>query len=339
VAYIDPGQTDPSRTVQYQYDQVGNRTAVIDNGMVTPYTTNALNEYTAVGDTQYGYDADGNMTSSTVGSVTTTYTYNTENQLVGIQSPTDTWSYSYDALGNRVGETHNGVATQFVIDPAGLGNVAAEYDASGNLIARYDNGYGLISQTDASGNPGYYTFSAIGNTSEVTGATGNVLDSYSYDPFGVSLFKSETTPNAFQYVGEYGVADDGSGLNFMRARPYIGSEGRFTQEDPSGLLGGLNAYRYAMNAPTEFVDPTGLGGSFEVDPSEPTPNIPLNQRGPTGTPFIVTRPPDSSEFTNWYQGDIPAWPSGLSPYSFIITPDVVRTYFHNDELLKKICKP
>ena len=33
--------------------------------------------------------------------------------------------------------------TNYVIDPIGLGNVAAEYDDEGNLIVRYDDGYGL----------------------------------------------------------------------------------------------------------------------------------------------------------------------------------------------------
>jgi uncharacterized protein RhaS with RHS repeats len=33
----------------FNYDGVGNRTSVIDTGGTTSYTTNALNQYTAVG--------------------------------------------------------------------------------------------------------------------------------------------------------------------------------------------------------------------------------------------------------------------------------------------------
>ena len=87
------------RAVQYNYDAAGNRIHVIDNGVETDYTTNNLNQYTQVGDTTYTYDADGNMTSQTEAGVTTTYSYNAENQLVGVSTPTDTWTYTYDASG------------------------------------------------------------------------------------------------------------------------------------------------------------------------------------------------------------------------------------------------
>ena len=84
-----------------------------------------------------------------------------------------------------------------MIDPTGLGNVAAEYDGGGNLIARYDQGYGLVSRTDAAGDPAFYTFSAIGNTSELTDGTGSVLNHYSYDPFGVSTGQCRECYQAF----------------------------------------------------------------------------------------------------------------------------------------------
>ena len=163
--------------VTYDYDEVGNRIRVIDNGVETDYTTNDLNQYTQVGDVTYTFDADGNMISQTEKGVTTTYSYDAENRLVGVNTPTDTWSYGYDPLGNRVGSTHNGSATNYVIDPTGLGNVAAEYNGSGQLVARYDYGYGLLDRIDGTGSAAYYTFSAIGNTSEITNASGAVLNS------------------------------------------------------------------------------------------------------------------------------------------------------------------
>jgi len=76
--------------------------------------------------------------------------------------------------------------------PTGLGNVAAEYDGAGNLIARYDHGYGLVSRSAAVGQLAFYTFSAIGNTSDVTDLPGNVLNTYVSDPFGVFLGQSES---------------------------------------------------------------------------------------------------------------------------------------------------
>ena len=37
------------RTIQYQYDAAGNRTAVIDNGVTTTYEPNDLNQYGRIG--------------------------------------------------------------------------------------------------------------------------------------------------------------------------------------------------------------------------------------------------------------------------------------------------
>ena len=51
---------------------------------------------------------------------------------------------------------------------------------------------------------------------------------------------------------------DGSGLLYMRNRYYDPKQGRFTQEDPIGLAGGLNLYGYANGDPVNFSDPFGL---------------------------------------------------------------------------------
>jgi RHS repeat-associated protein len=51
---------------------------------------------------------------------------------------------------------------------------------------------------------------------------------------------------------------DASGLTFARNRYYDGRTGRFTQEDPIGLAGGLNAYGFASGDPVNYSDPFGL---------------------------------------------------------------------------------
>ncbi|HET7233590.1 MAG TPA: RHS repeat-associated core domain-containing protein [Longimicrobium sp.] len=53
-------------------------------------------------------------------------------------------------------------------------------------------------------------------------------------------------------------AQDASGLMFRRNRYYDAASGRFTQEDPIGLAGGLNAYGFAEGDPVTFTDPMGL---------------------------------------------------------------------------------
>jgi hypothetical protein len=51
---------------------------------------------------------------------------------------------------------------------------------------------------------------------------------------------------------------DGTGLEYLRNRVYDSQSGRFTQEDPIGLAGGLNLYGFAGGDPANFSDPFGL---------------------------------------------------------------------------------
>ena len=55
---------------------------------------------------------------------------------------------------------------------------------------------------------------------------------------------------------------DGSGLYYRRNRSYDPQSGRFTQEDPLGLAGGINLYGYAAGDPVNFSDPFGLAVCF-----------------------------------------------------------------------------
>jgi RHS repeat-associated protein/uncharacterized repeat protein (TIGR01451 family) len=254
------------RVVSYSYDAAGNRTAVVDSGVSTPYQANALNEYTSVGATTCLYDADGNLTNKTENAVTTSYTYNAENRLIGVSAPTDTWTYDYDSFGNRISTTHSGQAIHYVVDPAGLGNITAEYDATDNLSARYEHGYGLLARLDSSDTPAYYSFSAIGHTSEMTDPAGEPLNAYAYDPFANPLSKNETVQNPFQFVGEFGVMNEKVCFVNMRARSYDPKTGRFVSPDPIGLTSGdANLYRYARNSPIVGCDPSGLDTADDID--------------------------------------------------------------------------
>jgi RHS repeat-associated protein len=235
--------------VGYTYDADGNRLT----GSGTSYNVNNLNQDTAAGGSAYQYDTDGNLTSG--GGYT--YTYDDENRLIGMVSATDTWSYQYDGLGERVSATHNGVVTQYLNDPSGFGNVEAEFTGAGQLVSHYTYGLDLTSAVPASGSAAYYHFDASGNTAQMTNASGSVVNSYTYLPFGEKTASTTGVANPFTYAGEYGVTDEGSGLYFMRNRWYSPALGRFIQQDPIGLDGGSNLYAYTGNGPTNNLDPEG----------------------------------------------------------------------------------
>ncbi len=243
------------RTIQYQYDAAGNRIAVTDNGTATNYSTNNLNQYTSVGGATYLYDTDGNLISKTEGGNTSTYAYDAENRLISVTTADGTWNYEYDALGNRIATVHNGQRTEYLLDPSGLGNVVGEFDQDGNLVANYVHGLGLESRNGGGVNS-FYDFDAIGSVAGLTGNTGTYLNQYSYLPFGENLTTTESVANPFEYVGQWGVMDEGNGLDFMRARFYSPNLGQFLTEDPARIE--TNLRRYAVNAPLLFTDPSGL---------------------------------------------------------------------------------
>src|SRR5213076_2805006 len=82
-------------------------------------------------------------------------------------------------------------------------------------------------------------------------------------PYRFSAYDREHGVTADNWNGsllEHG--KDKSGLEFKRNRYYDPGTGRFTQEDPLGLAGGLNLYGFAGGDPINFSDPFGLCPRF-----------------------------------------------------------------------------
>lgn len=244
----------PSRDISYTYDAVGNRITETVDGVTTNYVTNAMNQYTQVGDATYTYDADGNLVSKTEGVDVWSYSYDIENRLIGVTGPDGTTEFEYDGLGNLVAVIENGVRTEYMLDPAGFGDLVGEYSANGALRKRYNHGLGLVSQNDS-----FFTFDGNGNTSELVTQDGGHLNHYVYEPFGARLYRSETIGTDFQFVGQAGIRPESVDLEFMRNRFYDPSIGRFISEDPIGLDGeDPNLYRYVKNDPVRLIDPNGF---------------------------------------------------------------------------------
>jgi RHS repeat-associated protein len=251
---------------QYVYDAAGNRISTLVNGVATSYSSNGLNQYTAVGGAGYSYDADGNLLSDGVRS----YVYNSENRMIRATAGTDVWEYEYDLLGNRSAVIHSGQRTSYLVDPlAGYGDVLGTYNADGSLQARYVHGNGLVAGFNF-GDSWYYEGDAIGSTRSLTNGSGGTLTpGLVYDPFGAQLGGGSdlaVDQSRFGFVGGWGVEQDASGLLHMRARQYDPISGRFSATDPLIEKGGsLNLYGYAFNDPALYSDPTGLRCQEEID--------------------------------------------------------------------------
>jgi RHS repeat-associated protein len=232
------------RVINYVYDAVGNRIGATDNGAATAYTANSVNEYVRIGATTESYDAAGDLLNVSGGA---SYSYDALNRLAAIAGAQGAYTYEYDALGHRSAIVRNGDRTEFVFEPSGY--PLAEYDSTGQLIAHYTYGLALVSRVNGVGAAAYYDFDALGSTVGLTGATGGYINRYDYLPFGEPLSAVEGVPNRFRFIGASAVQDDQSGLDFMGARFYSPSQGRFIQPDPIGLQGGSNLYAYASNDP------------------------------------------------------------------------------------------
>jgi RHS repeat-associated protein len=75
---------------------------------------------------------------------------------------------------------------------------------------------------------------------------------------------------------------DNSGQMYMRNRYYDPASGRFTQEDPIGLAGGLNAYGFAGGDPVSYGDAFGLHTCQDIRKNIVTRVRSLNKRISSG---------------------------------------------------------
>ena len=252
-----------NQSISYVYDAAGNRISQNVNGVVTDYTTNALNEYTAVGGTTYTYDADGNTISETDSGGTTAFTYNKAGELTSETGPSGTYQYAYDALGNVVSTIQNGIVSDYINDPLSLlvsgqplTSIAQVDGPNGTNQTTYDYGLGLAATTSA-GATSFYLSDANGDITGLTGSGGHIQSINDYEPFGTLLYSAGQAQSQFGYSGVYGSPASENGLISMRARQYDPQLGRFLTRDPFGVDGGSNLYRYASNSPADNIDPTG----------------------------------------------------------------------------------
>jgi RHS repeat-associated protein len=240
----------------YGYDGVGNRTS---SHLSATYGYQAVNKLSSTTSATYTYNNNGNMLSRTDGSGTKNFSWDSENQLKQVTLPGGlSVDYKYDALGRRIQRTTSaGADERFVYDGQ---DVVEDLDSSLTVTTSYLNGLGSddhLRQTNTTSGVSYFLTDHLGSTSALTDSSGTVVETINNDAFGNSAGSTRTR---YTYTGRE--SDPDTGLFYYRARFYDPELGRFISEDPIGLSGGLNLYRYVSQDPVNKRDPSGL---YEID--------------------------------------------------------------------------
>jgi RHS repeat-associated protein len=202
-----------------------------------------------VGGQTYTWDNNGNLLSDG----TSTYTYNKANRLSSVTQVTDTYSFVYNGLGDRLQQTVNAQTTTYTLD---LHSNLTQVLSDGTSSYVYGNGHiAEYTGTDFA----YYLADALGSVRQIVNSTAGVTLTNTYEPYGTLWISSGTTISNYGFAGEW---TDGTGLQHLRARYLDTGIGRFISRD---VWGGdynrpmsLNKWIYGYANPILLIDPLGF---------------------------------------------------------------------------------
>ncbi len=274
---------------QFAYDPVGNRLEQLrqtENGTPQPvvYTYDErdrlLTENGISGPVTYGWDANGNQTAKS-GADGATYTWNIENRLVRVELVGGTIvEHDYDVDGTRIRTRTNSLIgppaqEEYLVDPwhhtswnggLRLSQVIAEAVETGEFTAFHVRGDDLLATLrPAIGDaarlvPRHFHAEGIGTVRAVSDESGAGVDRYSFEAFGALAAQSSDDSNAYLFAGE--ARDRTSGLDYFRSRWLDPQTARFEGADTFfGHLmrpTSLHKYKYSLNNPVDYADPSGL---------------------------------------------------------------------------------
>ncbi|MEW6584309.1 MAG: RHS repeat-associated core domain-containing protein [Nitrospirota bacterium] len=242
------------KTVNYDFDEVGNRKSITDNGALTIYSSNTLDQYTQAGTETFGYDANGNLTTRTLNSATTAYGWDEDDRLVSVDRNGKHIDYHYNYQGRLVAKTIGGQVIRYVWD--GFDPIA-EMDSDGTVTKRYIYGATIdeIVLVIANGTKYLPQQDGLGSVVGVTNDSGTIVMTVAYDVYG-NIRSGALGPVPQRFAGMRW--DEDAGLYYVRARWYDSLTGRFLSCDPVSLMDGRSIYDYAENNPLNFIDPLGL---------------------------------------------------------------------------------
>ncbi|MGC5887898.1 RHS repeat domain-containing protein [Ralstonia pseudosolanacearum] len=220
-------------------------------------------------------DTTGSTGSDTATAANQTFGYDDQDRLISYLPATSSQSYSYDANGNRSGQTIGGNSYTQTIDPASnrqtasTGPAAAtnSYDAAGNLTSDGTTTYsysdrGRLASVAKSGTTTNYLYNGLGwrvvksGTGVPTGAT-----RYVYDDVGHLLGEYDQSGNAIQetvYLGDTPVATVKNGTPYYIYADQIDTPRVITDTNNLMVWRWDQADPFGVTLPDE--NPTSLGG-------------------------------------------------------------------------------
>ncbi|WKJ92598.1 RHS repeat-associated core domain-containing protein [Methylomonas montana] len=226
-----------------------------------------------MGDRHYAYDAAGNLIEEKrgkAGQIVTRYQYDSDNRLIRAETPQGSSEYRYDALGRRIAKHTAQGETRFQYDGPRL---LAETDSQRSRTYLFEPGsfrpLALHEQDNvqASSATYHYHLDHLGTPRELTDSDGKIVWSARYRAYGnLALADVQEIDNPLRFQGQYFDAE--TGLHYNLNRYYDPNAGRFIHQDPIGLEGGTNVYRYAPN-PVNWIDPLGLTCDEGTTPAKP----------------------------------------------------------------------
>jgi RHS repeat-associated protein len=211
----------------------------------------------------YTYDGTGMMTEATVGSDDRQFVYTADDERIAIRQGAS-WTWTVRDQSAKVLREFTSMETN-PGSPSTMTNRQWAKDyvwRDGLLLATNSPVAGIY----------HYHLDHLGTPRLITDANHIKIAEHTYYPFGaeIALTPHESTEEAMKFTGHERdiVAGDGHFLDYMHARDYSPTLGRFLNADPvlgdSRTAQTWNRYSYVRNDPTDRMDPDGRAAALMV---------------------------------------------------------------------------
>ncbi|MEX2247857.1 MAG: RHS repeat-associated core domain-containing protein [Dehalococcoidia bacterium] len=276
-------------SAEYEYNAIGNLTRKREGqldltltyppsgaGSVRPHAVSQL-FFTGTSTVykEFGYDENGNLCSFESSlpcdeAETDLYRYDVENRLSDREYGEASVDYEYSAEGSLIRRDTDGESGhETTVYVGGIYERTVYEDANDVETIEITKYYDALGATavrrvkpgeSPAGTLHYLLADHLGGTTTVLDASGGVVASRRYWPFGMEReLSGDQRITDKWFTGQRDEDFDGLGLYNYNARMYSTLTGRFLSADPL-TADGLNRYSYVGNNPMGYTDPSGYFG-------------------------------------------------------------------------------